>query len=96
MGAHIPYKMMKSGNKARRISPYLLPSPDIAAEQYRLNGGHITEPEQTIKDPVQDAIKISMRSRAFITIRTADTFMTSLNSFPSPKSMGQMNRKCPS
>lgn len=67
MGAHIPYRVMRNENKAPKISPDLLPKPEDAAEQYRVNGGQITDPEQNVRDPLHgDTTKINMRSQSFI------------------------------
>lgn len=60
MGAHIPQRVMKMNNKAQKVGSHL-PRPEDAVEQYRLNGGHITDPEQNILDPLRDnPIRISL------------------------------------
>lgn len=66
MGTHIPLRVMRNTTKARKIDCQLLPSPGDAAAQYRLNGGHITDPEQNVTDPLHDdSIKLTIRAQYF-------------------------------
>jgi len=60
---HVPERVMRVNNRVKRISPHLLPQPQHAVQQYRLNGGQITDPDQNITDPLLNAAtKISIRS----------------------------------
>lgn len=52
MKAHVPVQVMKKTSKAKMINPNLLPQPQDAVHQYRLNGGSITDPDLSITDPL--------------------------------------------
>jgi hypothetical protein len=66
MPAHVPERLMRMGNKATVIDPVLLPHPQHAVDQYRRNGGRISDPEQDIKDPLfDDPLKSGLRSEIF-------------------------------
>jgi hypothetical protein len=64
--AHIPERAMKANNKAKKINPHLLPHPQSAVQQYRSNGGQITDPDQSIIDPLLNAPnKLDIRLQSF-------------------------------
>lgn len=66
MGPHIPLRVMRCMNKAKKISSHILPQPEEAVAQYRFNGGRITDPEQNIRDPLHgDITRINIRSQSF-------------------------------
>ena len=43
---------MGRNNRARQISPGLLPDPDLAVEMYRNHGGTLTDPAPYGNDPL--------------------------------------------
>ena len=66
MPAHIPVEVMKEGNRVTRIDPALIPRPQQAIDDYRLNGSTITDPDIDFKDPLfDDPVKIDLRSQSF-------------------------------
>lgn len=66
MHAHIPERLMRNNNRAKKISPHFLPQPQEAANDYRLNGGTITDPDQNITDPLcNTSDKIEIRHQSF-------------------------------
>ena len=44
VGIHrgIPNELMEKNNQAAQINPQLLPSPDVAVQQYESSGSHLT------------------------------------------------------
>lgn len=67
MQAHVPERLMRKSNMAKKISPHILPLPQQAANEYRLNGGTITDPDQDVTDPLfNNSEKIEIRHRSFI------------------------------
>ena len=65
MQAHVPSRLMRS-SKAKKISLDILPQPEDAVRQYRQSGGQITDPGQTITDPLQNNdLKMNIRSLSF-------------------------------
>lgn len=67
MGPHVPYRLMRACNRAVKINSRLIPKPDQAASEYRLNGGRITDPEDEINDPLfSNSIKIDIRFKSFV------------------------------
>ena len=68
MPAHIPEMVMRNDNRATRIT-VPMPQPQQAADEYRMNGGRITDPDtcSTFKDPLlHDAAKVDIRLHAFL------------------------------
>lgn len=66
MRAHVPVQVMRANNKAKKITPHILPRPQYAAQQYRANGGSITDPDENITDPLcNDTTKIDRRFQSF-------------------------------
>ena len=66
MAAHVPFELMKMGNKATRINTHLIPQSDQAVSDYGLKGGRITDPDYDINDPLfSNSIKIDFRFRSF-------------------------------
>lgn len=70
MQAHVPQLVMRRNNKAKKISPHLLPLPQDAVQQYRLNGGRITDPDQNSTDPLLNSVsKINIRFQSLILLK---------------------------
>ena len=66
MPSHIPYHVMRRNNRATVVDASLIPCPQEAVNQYRLNGGRITDPEYDIQDPLfNDPLKSDIRFRSF-------------------------------
>lgn len=64
--ARIPNVMMLRNNHSQMIDINVLPSGNDAAQLYRENGGHLTDPEVYGVDPISDdTAKLSIRERAF-------------------------------
>lgn len=62
--AHVPSRLISS--KAKKISLDILPQPEDTVWQYRQSGGRITDPDQTITDPLQNNdFKMSILSQYF-------------------------------
>lgn len=66
MRAHIPYQLLRRYNQAARVNVQLIPGPEQAVREYRLNGGRITDPRIDINDPLfNNPVKIDMRFQSF-------------------------------
>ena len=66
MPSHIPYHVMKRDNRATVVDAGLIPNPEEAVHQYRLNGGRITEPENATQTPLfNDPTKSDIRFQSF-------------------------------
>ena len=66
MKAHVPVQLMRRNSKAKILDNGILPGPDDAVRQYRLNGGSITDPEQSIRDPLcTDTVKMNIHFQSF-------------------------------
>ena len=62
----IPNVVMNLDNRTRKIDSQLLPSPSVAAQQYRMNGGTISEPCSFGYDPLEgNSDKKNIRFEAF-------------------------------
>lgn len=67
MVAHIPHQLLYKCNKAAKIDKHLILHPDEAVNMYRLNGGRITDPEDTAADPLSNNFeKAELRFQAFV------------------------------
>ena len=54
---------MTSNNQAKHIDPRLLPTVADAVQQYQQQGGHLTNPYQVGRDPLEgNAYKLRVRS----------------------------------
>lgn len=63
----IPDQLMNKDNRAKKISPSLLPQTSIAVQMYRNDGGSISEPTIFGVDPLaSDVRKQSIRLQAFL------------------------------
>ena len=57
---------MMSNNQAKHIDPGLLPTVANAVQQYQQQGGHLTDPYQVGRDPLEgNAYKLRVRQEAF-------------------------------
>lgn len=65
MRAHVPVQLMRTNCKTKLLDLVNLPSPEDAVRQYRLNGGSITEPAQSIRDPLCDSFAKNLRLQSF-------------------------------
>ena len=66
MPAHIPEQVMRINNKAAAIHANQIPRPQEAIDNYRSNGGSITDPELDIEDPLNgDPGKSDIRFQCF-------------------------------
>lgn len=64
--ARIPNVMMLRNNHSQMIDINVLPSGNDAAQLYRENGGHLTDPEVYGVDPISvDTAKLSIRESVF-------------------------------
>ena len=67
MSSHIPIQVMKTENRAKKISLQLLPNPNQAVLEYCQGGGRITDPDANSagSDPITDGAKQLIRDHAF-------------------------------
>ena len=60
----VPNRLMQQDNRARPITPSLLPPTDRAIQLYESNGGRLTDPTPFGTDPLQGDRR-EMREQAF-------------------------------
>ena len=63
----VPNVLMNKDNRAKKVHPGVLPSPDAAVQQYSASGGRISDPLTFGVDPLSgDPAKIAIRKQAFL------------------------------